>query len=113
MRISDWSSDVCSSDLALVGWADSLIALGRDDEARLKYEAAVAMDPTFPRILFAYGRYLAANGELTSAAEYLRQAVTLEGGHNPRYVAELRKVQRQVDPVLEQTVPLAPEMRSR
>src|SRR3546814_19369618 len=71
------------------------------------------MDPTFPRILFAYGRYLAANGELTSAAEYLRQAVTLEGGHNPRYVAELRKVQRQVDPVLEQTVPLAQAMRSR
>src|SRR3546814_17591511 len=118
MRISDWSSDVCSSDLkyedaivkfrqaltldptfarpmmrwgdalanqgryedaigryqktleidsrypaALVGWADSLIALGRDDEPRLQYAAAVATDPTFPRIPFASGRDPPAHGD--------------------------------------------------
>src|SRR3546814_20186426 len=33
MRISDWSSDVCSSDLVVVGYH---IAIGRDDEARAK-----------------------------------------------------------------------------
>src|SRR3546814_10090842 len=27
MRISDWSSDVCSSDLVQIGWRDSDIAL--------------------------------------------------------------------------------------
>lgn len=98
---------------ALVAWADALIALGRPDEARAKYEAAVAIDPTFPRILFAYGKYLGANGDRAGAAEYLRRAVILEGGHNQQYVDELRKAQRQVDPVLEQTVPLAQGMRSR
>lgn len=98
---------------ALVGWADALIALGRKDEGRAKYEEAVAMDPTFPRILFAYGKFLAANGDRAGAAEYMRQALMLEGGHDPKYVSELRKVQREVDPVLEQTVPLAQGMRSR
>src|SRR3546814_20730948 len=34
MRISDWSSDVCSSDL-FGGEAVELARLGRDDEARL------------------------------------------------------------------------------
>jgi len=98
---------------ALVAWADSLIALGSHEEARAKYEAAVAMDPTFPRILFAYGKYLAATGDRAGGAEYIRRALTLEGGHSQQYVAELRKVQRQVDPVLEQTVPLAQGMRAR
>lgn len=98
---------------ALVAWAEALIKLGRNDEARVKYEAAVAMDPTFPRILFAYGKYLAANGDRAGAAEYLRRALMLEGGHNAQYVAEVRKAQRQVDPVLEQTIPLAQGMRSR
>ena len=98
---------------ALVAWAESLTALGRHAEARAKYEEAVAMDPTFPRILFAYGRYLAANGEKVAAADYLRRALHLEGGHNPRYVAELRKVQREVDPAIEQLVPLAQGMKLR
>src|SRR3546814_13359821 len=28
MRISDWSSDVCSSDLALIEWDDKVLELG-------------------------------------------------------------------------------------
>lgn len=92
---------------AVVAWADSLDALGQHDAARVKYEEAVAMDPQFPRILFAYGKYLARNGEAAKAAEYLRQALHLDGDRNPVYVAELRKVQRQVDPVFEEMAPLA------
>src|SRR3546814_8991645 len=33
MRISDWSSDVCSSDLVRTNWAFGRIQLGRDDRA--------------------------------------------------------------------------------
>lgn len=98
---------------ALIAWGEALTALGQHDEARRKYEEAVAMDPHFPRILFAYGKYLAANGDKAGGAEYLRQALHLEGGHNQTYVAALRKVQREVDPVLEEAVPLAKGMRSR
>lgn len=98
---------------ALVAWADSLEALGQHDEAHRMYQEAVAMDPQFPRILFAYGRHLARRGDTAGAAEYLRQALHLEGGHNTRYVAELRKVQRQVDPALEEMVPLDRGMRPR
>lgn len=91
---------------ALVYWAESLEALGQSDEAHRKFQEAVAMDPEFPRILFAYGRHLARIGDHPAAAEYLRQALHLEVGPNARYAAELRKVQRQVDPVLEELVPL-------
>lgn len=98
---------------ALVLWARSLIALEQHDEARKKFEEAVAMDPTFPRILFDYGRYLASVGDNAGAAEYIRRAVALEGGHNATFVAELRKVQRMVDPVLERTAPLAQGMSTR
>lgn len=98
---------------ALVAWAESLTALGQHDAARQKYEEAVAMDPHFPRILFAYGKYLSANGDKAGGAEYLRQALHLEGGHNQSYVAALRKAQRELDPALEQSAPLAKDMKSR
>lgn len=98
---------------ALVAWADSLDAMSMHDEAHRKYVEAVEMDPEFPRILFAYGKHLAHMGDKAGAAEYLRRAVHLEGGRNKRYVAELRKVQREVDPALEQMVPLEHGMRAR
>lgn len=98
---------------ALVAWADSLEALGQAAEARRKYEEAVAMDPQFPRILFAYGKYLARSGDKAKASEYLRQALHLDGDRNPTYVAELRKVQREVDPAFEEMSPLANGLSSR
>lgn len=98
---------------ALVLWGESLTALGRPDEARMKYEEAVAMDPTFPRILYAYGKYLSDNGEKLKGADYIRRALHLEGGHDQKYVTSLRKVQREVDPELEKTVPMAQGMQAR
>jgi tetratricopeptide (TPR) repeat protein len=85
---------------ALVYWADSLEALGQHEEAHKKYQEALAMDPEFPRIVFAYGKYLAHKGEKARAAEYLHQAVELDGGRNKSYVAALRKVQGEIDPIL-------------
>src|SRR3546814_1942440 len=35
MRISDWSSDVCSSDLSLAGWLEHGIALGNQQHIAL------------------------------------------------------------------------------
>lgn len=98
---------------ALVAWGESLTALGQHDEARRKYEEAVAMDPTFPRILFAYGKFLGANGDKAGAAEYLRRALEFDDGHNEQYAAALRKAQRDLDPALEQMVPLAAGSKSK
>jgi len=98
---------------ALVAWAESLIALGQHVEARRKYEEAVSMAPTFPRILVAYGTFLAQNGDKVGGAEYLRRAVELEGGENKGNAIALRKVQRELDPVLEQTRPMAEGMPLR
>jgi len=85
---------------ALVYWADSLEALGQHEEADKKYDEALAMDPEFPRIVFAYGKHLAKKGEKARAAEYMHQAVELDGGQNKSYVAGLRKMQAEIDPVL-------------
>src|SRR3546814_19062467 len=43
MRISDWSSDVCSSDLVCTFWyIDALAAVGRRAEARELFETMLA-----------------------------------------------------------------------
>src|SRR3546814_20256331 len=39
MRISDWSSDVCSSDLALARTQEQIFAVGRESDARAKLAA--------------------------------------------------------------------------
>src|SRR3546814_3469950 len=45
MRISDWSSDVCSSDLALIGIGSSALSMGRHVRAgvALCYALALAL----------------------------------------------------------------------
>src|SRR3546814_15032523 len=66
MRISDWSSDVCSSDLGCDGV--QLARFGRPDEARLDHvmvgdaapkplemEAALIRDPAAPPALIVLG----------------------------------------------------------
>src|SRR3546814_2859903 len=48
MRISDWSSDVCSSDLAELG-RDEIRYLRRDQLARSEHPARVAQDAQLQR----------------------------------------------------------------
>lgn|GEM_PF-705072 len=85
---------------AVVYWARSLVAQGKFKEAGLKYEEAYNSAPDFPRIVHAYGMYLAEYGNKVKAADILRRAVELDDGHNARYVRDLRRVQREVDPRL-------------
>src|SRR3546814_16816824 len=70
MRISDWSSDVCSSDLEalLVGDSDAAFGfLGR----------AVTLSPRDPRVRAAYGRALVMSARPKDALTLFRQAVAL------------------------------------
>jgi len=92
---------------ALIYWGKSLIAMGDIKAAAAKFEEAYKMDPNFPRIANAYGLFLAEYGDKAKAADILRRAVTLGEGHNKRYIADLRRVQREVDPALEKSLPLA------
>ncbi|MCR9178246.1 MAG: tetratricopeptide repeat protein, partial [Alphaproteobacteria bacterium] len=90
---------------AVVYWANSLMAKNDMAGARAKFREAYEMDPNFDRIVHAYGMFLAENGDKVQAADLLRRAVTLGDGHNAKYVADLRRVQREVDPVLESAMP--------
>lgn len=90
---------------AVVYWANSLMAKNDLAGARAKFREAYEMDPNFDRIVHAYGMFLAENGDKVQAADLLRRAVTLGDGHNAKYVADLRRVQREVDPVLESAMP--------
>jgi tetratricopeptide (TPR) repeat protein len=86
---------------ALVFWANSLIAQGKLKEAGLKFREAYDMTPDFPRIVHAYGMYHAEYGNKVKAADILRRAVELDDGHNPKFVRDLRKIQRMIEPGLE------------
>jgi tetratricopeptide (TPR) repeat protein len=92
---------------ALVFWAKSLIAKGDLKGAHAKYREAYEMDPNFDRTVHAYGIFLSEHGDKVLAADLLRRAVTLGNGHNEKYIADLRRVQREVDPVIESTMPFA------
>src|SRR3546814_13277866 len=52
MRISDWSSDVCSSDLALIEDAATLGDLGRMRAMLAVTRRAIAADPAHPRAYY-------------------------------------------------------------
>ena len=92
---------------ALVYWGKSLMAKNDLIGARAKYREAYEMDPNFDRIVHAYGMFLAEHGDKVQAADLLRRAVTLGDGHNEKYIEDLRRVQREVDPSLEAAMPFA------
>lgn len=85
---------------AVVYWANSLLAQGKIKEAGLKFREAYDMSPDFPRIVHAYGMYQAEYGNKVKAADILRRAVELDDGHNTKFVRDLRRVQRMVEPGL-------------
>jgi hypothetical protein len=68
MRISDWSSDVCSSDLDASLFIDDVIA-GLDGSA-----LAVEFDPLDYEVWLLRARALAAAGELDQAQRALVEA---------------------------------------
>ncbi len=85
---------------AIVYWAKSLMAQGKIKEATKKYEEAYRMSPDFPRIVHAYGMHLAEYGNKVKAADLLRRAVELDDGNNARHVRDLRRIQREIEPKL-------------
>src|SRR3546814_13367205 len=82
MRISDWSSDVCSSDLALFGLAGRLLAQKMNDELLAKLnrqldvmEAAAAQsdfETYYPLNLEFHRTIVESTGNKMLLAEYLR-----------------------------------------
>jgi Tfp pilus assembly protein PilF len=90
---------------AVVFWAKALMAKGDMKGAAAKYREAYELDPEFDRIVNAYGLFLAEHGDKVLAVDLLRQAVSLGDGHNEKYIADLRRVQREVDPILETAMP--------
>src|SRR3546814_14733060 len=73
MRISDWSSDVCSSDLARIGLPSLTIALGsgascaKPAEGRMKARAA-RLTPLTSSFLVGIGTFSAVGDQLVDAA---------------------------------------------
>ncbi|WPZ34614.1 tetratricopeptide repeat protein [Thalassobaculum sp. OXR-137] len=86
---------------AIVLWANSLLAQNKIKEAGLKFHEAYEMSPDFPRIVHAYGMYHVKYGNKIKAADILRRAVELDEGRNPKFVRDLRAVQRMIEPGLE------------
>src|SRR3546814_12755878 len=84
MRISDWSSDVCSSDLAAIDRKDWAAAVplfqkvvAKDDKNADAYNwlgYALRNQGDYPNALIAYGRALAVNPKHRGAHEYLGEA---------------------------------------
>src|SRR3546814_10871031 len=72
MRISDWSSDVCSSDLdALIYLGYSNRQLGNNDAALTHYQAALALEPSHRGANEYLGELYLMLGDVAKAEERL------------------------------------------
>src|SRR3546814_5171772 len=100
MRISDWSSDVCSSDLGNLG--DALVAQGGNgDEARAMYRRAVELAQPYVDIksddaqaLASSAWYLANLGQADAARELLARAEALGTERSEEHTSELQSLMR-------------------
>src|SRR3546814_11393120 len=82
MRISDWSSDVCSSDLALIEDAATLGDLGRMRAMLAVTRRAIAADPADPRAYYLQAVLAARAGRFDLARGLLQKTGgTLNGMH--------------------------------
>src|SRR3546814_2710289 len=84
MRISDWSSDVCSSDLK-----NALVK-----QALAETDSLLETDPDDPYFLELKGQILLESGKPGEALEALRRATALSG--NQPLIASLRSEERRV-----------------
>src|SRR3546814_6376563 len=73
MRISDWSSDVCSSDLALIEDAATLGDLGRMRAMLAVTRRAIAADPADPRAYYLQAVLAARAGRFDLARVLLQK----------------------------------------
>src|SRR3546814_15879499 len=73
MRISDWSSDVCSSDLALIEDAATLGDLGRMRAMLAVTRRAIAADPADPRAYYLQAVLAARAGRFDRARVLLQK----------------------------------------
>ncbi len=60
-----------------INFTETLIALGRADEARARLEAALAREPSDPRLHRLLARAFLGTGDFSSAADHAAQAVQL------------------------------------
>src|SRR3546814_787498 len=92
MRISDWSSDVCSSDLSLEGSAVHICRANRDMEDRFFVDAdgELLFIPQLGRLtlLTELGRIDIAPGEVALVPRGVRFRILLPDGEARGYVAE-------------------------
>src|SRR3546814_6940363 len=95
MRISDWSSDVCSSDLAATRaleqaldarWDEGLaerygtLPIGRVDARAAQAERWLQSHPASPALLLTLGRLSRAQGQWAHAENYLHRAIAQGAG---------------------------------
>jgi serine/threonine protein kinase/tetratricopeptide (TPR) repeat protein len=62
-----------------LSYAQYLAAVGRNDEARARYEEAYALDPMSPNILANYAISLAGKGDFDAAIRMHRRSIELSG----------------------------------
>src|SRR3546814_4277122 len=90
MRISDWSSDVCSSDLArstaLLAKGEAAAKAGDLDSAADTLETALAVDPRNRAAFVALGDVTHKRGMPGKAIRLYREALNLD----PNDIAALR-----------------------
>src|SRR3546814_810213 len=72
MRISDWSSDVCSSELAVI---QALLPALRGSRGRIVNISSVGAEATLP----IYGAYAGSKAAFESASDALRREVASQG----------------------------------
>src|SRR3546814_16999770 len=75
MRISDWSSDVCSSDLAEIRHFEYARDAQAYEHARDACERAARMDPGLHELSLAFGDMYRVSGESTKAIEQYTRAL--------------------------------------
>src|SRR3546814_16495991 len=107
MRISDWSSDVCSSDLVLVIDASTLTPLIPGVDYRVQSSPAIDPDTGVPLNVLRTRMLIEPLKPLKSATQYLvvvtRQVTSTDGV--PVEAADLFRVVRSETPVSQQTEP--------
>ncbi|MBY0238750.1 MAG: PEP-CTERM system TPR-repeat protein PrsT [Burkholderiaceae bacterium] len=97
--------------------ADALRALGKSDEAKALYDAALLAQPTLPAALLGLGRLAQTAGDIAAASKYVAQARTAEPRNTDAllFAADLLRSQKKYDDAmaaLDQILAIAPEHRS-
>src|SRR3546814_10865934 len=89
MRISDWSSDVCSSDLRGPGIGSTPIFTSRDPEALMQTVFSIAVDAlAYGMVLFVISIGLSVTMGLMRVVNLAHGAFAMIGGYIASYAAQ-------------------------